>query len=166
MTASLMLVGEQPGDQEDLRGEVFVGPAGRVLDDALREAGIDRAGVYITNAVKHFKWKPAARGKRRLHQRPNRTETLACRRWAIAEAELVQPRLIVCLGALATESLISPEWRVIAHRGEITTSVVGVDAMATYHPSAVLRATDPARRQAIFDDLVADLHLAGRPSRE
>ena len=101
-----MLVGEQPGDQEDLRGEVFVGPAGRVLDDALAQAGIERATVYLTNAVKHFRWKPAPRGKRRLHQRPNRTETVACRPWTLAEAEVVRPRLILCLGALAAESLI------------------------------------------------------------
>src|SRR3984885_6402352 len=113
-TARLMLVGEQPGDREDLEGAVFVGPAGRGLEDALVEAGINRAGGYVTNAVKHFSWKPAPRGKRRLHQRPNRAETAACRPWLVAEAEAVQPRLILCLGALAAESLISPDWRMAA----------------------------------------------------
>jgi uracil-DNA glycosylase family protein len=164
-TARLMLVGEQPGDREDLEGAVFVGPAGRVLDDALVEAGIDRAGVYVTNAVKHFSWKPAPRGKRRLHQRPNRAETTACRPWLVAEAEALQPRLILCLGALAAESLISPDWRIAARRGEITPSEVGIDAMATYHPSAVLRATDQERRRLLFADLVADLRLADTTSR-
>jgi uracil-DNA glycosylase family protein len=165
-TARLMLVGEQPGDQEDLRGEVFVGPAGRVLDDALAQAGIERATVYLTNAVKHFRWKPAPRGKRRLHQRPNRTETVACRPWAVAEAEVVRPRLILCLGALAAESLIGPDWGIEAHRGQVTASLAGPQAMATYHPSAVLRATDQERRRLLLADLVADLRLADAMSRK
>ena len=165
MPAPLMLVGEQPGDQEDRAGNVFVGPAGRVLDEALAEAGIPRQSVYITNAVKHFKWKPAPRGKRRLHQRPNHAETVACRQWLVAEVAMVKPGLIVCLGAVAAESLIGPGWRIGEHHGEVTESVAGIPATATFHPSAVLRAPDPEQRRAVLAQLVSDLQGALARSR-
>jgi len=155
-SADLVLVGEQPGDHEDREGRPFVGPAGRVLDDALRDADILRDAVYLTNAVKHFKWKP--RGKRRIHDRPNRMEIVACHRWLAAELDVIEPSVIVALGAVAGESLFGPAFRVGASRGRVlelgTTPVV-----ATYHPSAVLRATVPDR-DAIYGGLVDDLRRA------
>jgi DNA polymerase len=160
-----MLVGEQPGDQEDRAGAPFVGPAGHVLDQALEEAGIDRSEVFVTNAVKHIKWKPAPRGTRRIHERPSRTQATACRPWAAAETDIVRPRIVVCLGALAAESLIAPDWRIGAHRGEIVQSLLGPPALATFHPSAVLRAREAPQRRALLDDLVADLEVADRVSR-
>ena len=162
--AGLMLIGEQPGDQEDRQGRVFVGPAGRVLDAALDAAGLRREQLFLTNAVKHFRWKPAARGKRRLHQRPTRTEAVACRPWLEAEVRVIRPRVLVCLGVVAVEAAIGPRWRIGEHHGEVVTSALGPPAVATVHPSAVLRAPDGAERAALrarlVEDLVVAAHLA------
>jgi DNA polymerase len=150
--AEVMFVGEQPGDQEDKEGRPFVGPAGRMLDRALEEAGIDRALVYVTNAVKHFKWQP--RGKRRIHQKPNWAEMMACRPWLEAEIEVVQPRVIVPLGATAAQSLLGRDFRVTKQRGELIESPWAEYVMATIHPSAILRAED---RDTEYAGFVADL---------
>jgi uracil-DNA glycosylase family protein len=152
--APLVLVGEQPGDEEDLAGAPFVGPAGRLLDDALEAAGLERPQLYVTNAVKHFKWKP--RGKRRIHDKPNRTEVVACHRWLDAELEIVDPQVVVALGATAGQALLGPSFRVGASRGA-TLEVAGRPLVATIHPSAVLRARDHDERHDAFDGLVADL---------
>jgi uracil-DNA glycosylase family protein len=154
-TAELMLVGEQPGDKEDLAGRPFVGPAGRILDQALEEAGIDRTNVYVTNAVKHFKWE--ARGKRRLHKRPDAVEIAACRPWLDKEIELVRPRAVVCLGATAAQALLGRTFRVTKQRGELFPQEAGHVITATVHPSSILRAPDAATREselaAFTDDL-------------
>jgi uracil-DNA glycosylase len=160
--ASAMFVGEQPGDQEDRAGEPFVGPAGRLLDRALADCGIDRHGAYFTNAVKHFKFVPAERGKRRIHQKPSRTEVVACRPWLIAELHAVRPELVVVLGAVAAQSLLGTSFKVTQQRGqvvEIPEKVAGrtLSAVATVHPSSVLRAPD---RVAAYQDFVADLRVA------
>ena len=154
-SARLMLVGEQPGDKEDLTGEPFVGPAGEMLDRALEEAGIDRRAAYVTNVVKHFKWKP--RGKRRIHQKPNKAEISACRPWLEAELASVGPRAIVCLGATAAQALISASFRVTREHGQVLPSAFGPPIAATIHPSAILRAPDPEARRAAYASLVADL---------
>ncbi len=154
--ADLMLVGEQPGDQEDEAGRPFVGPAGRILDQALEEAGIDRSTVYVTNAVKHFKWE--ARGKRRIHQKPNAAEVSACRPWLDAEIEAVQPRIVVALGAVAAQALLGRDFRVSRQRGELVTWDDGRIVTATVHPSSILRAPDERRSSemaAFVDDLRA-----------
>jgi DNA polymerase len=157
-TADLVLVGEQPGDREDLEGHPFVGPAGRVLDEALEAAGIDRSAVYVTNAVKHFKWQP--RGKRRIHQRPNRSEVLACRRWLDAELEALAPAVVVALGATAGQALWGSSFRVGAARGQVL-ELEGRPAVATIHPSAVLRARGSGDgADVLFADLVEDLRRA------
>jgi len=161
-TAPVVVVGEQPGDQEDRAGKPFVGPAGREFDRALAEAGIARQRLYLTNAVKHFKWKP--RGKRRIHERPNRAEIVACKDWLRAELQLVRPGVIVTLGATAGQSLLGGSFRVGPARGA-NLDFEGTPVVATIHPSAILRATGPARA-ASFADLVADLSRAatiGRP---
>jgi uracil-DNA glycosylase len=151
--ASLLCIGEQPGDREDRSGRPFVGPAGRVLDDALQRAGIDRTSVYVTNVVKHFKWERA--GKVRLHKKPNAAEIRACRPWWEAEVEAVQPEVICCLGATAAKAVIAPSFRVTKDHG--TFHPLGSRlATATIHPSAVLRADGPDR-DALFDELVDDL---------
>lgn len=152
-SARLVLVGEQPGDQEDRAGVPFVGPAGRVLDDALHDAGIDRADVYLTNAVKHFKWR--ARGKRRIHERPNRTEVVACSRWLEAELDAVSPAGLVALGATAVQALFGPSFRLGAVRGQVLDRR-GTPVVATNHPSAILRLPAPERDDA-YGGLVADL---------
>ena len=153
--AEVMLVGEQPGDKEDLAGRPFVGPAGRILDQALEEAGIDRSSVYVTNAVKHFKWEP--RGKRRLHKRPDAAEISACRPWLDREIELVRPRVVVCLGATAAQDLLGRTFKVTKQRGEFFPQPQGHLITATVHPSSILRAPDPATREkelaAFTDDL-------------
>jgi DNA polymerase len=149
-----MLVGEQPGDQEDQAGRPFVGPAGRVLDKALDEAGIDRNDAYVTNAVKHFKWK--ARGPRRIHDKPTWTEQTACRPWLEAELDVVHPRALVLLGATAAQSLLGREFRVTRSRGELLDSELAEIVLATIHPSAVLRADD---YDGALDGLVADLRV-------
>src|SRR5688572_30924846 len=135
-----MFVGEQPGDQEDRQGAPFVGPAGAMLDKALADAGIPRDQVYVTNAVKHFKWEP--RGKRRIHKKPRASEIKACRPWLEAEVRAVKPVVIVCLGATATESVLGSGFRLTQHRGEVHPSPLADRVVATIHPSAVLRATD------------------------
>jgi len=155
--AGLMLVGEQPGDKEDLAGKPFVGPAGRLLDQALADAGIDRSTVYVTNAVKHFKWE--ARGKRRLHKRPDAHEVAACRPWLDREIELVQPRVVVCLGATAAQALLGRTFRVTKQRGEMFPQPAGHVITATVHPSSILRAPDDASRQAELAAFTNDLRL-------
>lgn len=161
-SATLMLVGEQPGDQEDRQGLPFVGPAGHLLDTALTRAGIDRRQVYVTNVVKHFKWEP--RGKRRIHQSPNRGEVTACLPWLRAEVHVVQPRVIVLLGATAAKALLGSRFKVTESRGKLLDSGLGPPAMATVHPSSILRSDD---REAGLDQFVTDLatvahHLGGR----
>ena len=155
--AGLLLVGEQPGDQEDLAGHPFVGPAGRLLDRALGEAGFDRAAVYVTNVVKHFKWEP--RGKRRIHKKPNAGEISACRPWLETEIQLVQPRAIVCLGATAAQALLGRTFKVTAHRGELVPSPLAPIVLATVHPSSLLRAPDEETRRRETARFVADLAL-------
>lgn len=144
-SARLMLVGETPGDREDLEGRPFVGPAGRLLFDALGEAGIERDDVYVTNVVKHFKWE--ARGRRRLHRKPNRTEIVACRPWLDMELAVVRPRVLVCLGATAAQALISRDFSVTSHRGVWIDSPLAPRVMATVHPSSILRHPDDTRRR-------------------
>jgi uracil-DNA glycosylase len=153
--ATVMLVGEQPGDQEDLEGRPFVGPAGRVLDDALAEAGIDRDTTYVTNAVKHFKFE--ARGKRRIHAKPTWSESTACRPWLEAELAVVKPRVLVCLGATAAQSLLGKQFRVTKQRGEWIDSELAELVTATIHPSAILRQRDADARHAELARFVDDL---------
>ena len=155
--ARVVMVGEQPGDQEDRVGKPFVGPAGQILDQALEAAGIDRSLVYVTNVVKHFKWEP--RGKRRLHQRPDREEVAACLPWFEAEIAAVQPRVIVCLGATAAQALLGSDFRVTRQRGQLLASTLGPPIMATVHPSSILRAADEPSRRLAMDQFIADLRL-------
>jgi uracil-DNA glycosylase len=150
-----MIVGEQPGDREDIEGKPFVGPAGGVLDEALQDAGIDRRGVYVTNAVKHFKWKP--QGKRRLHQKPNAAEVSACRPWLDAEIAAVQPRLLVLLGATAAQGLLGRDFRVTLQRGQLIERPGLPPLMATVHPSSILRAPDSETREVEMRAFVQDL---------
>jgi DNA polymerase len=157
-SAPMMLVGEQPGDQEDRAGHPFVGPAGRVLDEALKEAGIDRGDVYVTNAVKHFK--SIERGKRRLHAKPSAREARACRPWLEVEIEVVHPAIIVCLGATAAQSLLGSTFRLTQHLGEVLSSDWAPGMMATYHPSAILRAPDETARKTMRRQFVDDLRVA------
>jgi len=154
--AEAMFVGEQPGDQEDKAGKPFVGPAGQLFDQALEEAGIDRRAVYVTNVVKHFKW--VARGKRRIHQKPNAAEVAACRPWLEAELEVVKPRVLVCLGATAAQALLGREFRVTRERGRPVESDLAENVVATVHPSSILRA-DPADREREYDAFVNDLRV-------
>jgi len=161
--ARLMLVGEQPGNEEDLSGHPFVGPAGRLLDSALEEAGIDRAGAYVTNVVKHFKWEP--RGKRRIHAKPNTTEIVACVPWLQAELELVKPRVLVCLGATAAQALLGRQFRLTQHRGEFVESTLAPFVTATIHPSAILRSTDSETRHAEKAQFVEDLRRVAQVLR-
>jgi DNA polymerase len=168
--ADVMLVGEQPGDQEDRQGKPFVGPAGRLLDGVLVDAGIDRTRVYVTNVVKHFKWTP--RGKRRIHGTPNQTEIVACRPWLEGELEAVQPRMVVALGATAAKALYGASFRVSKQRGDVLPLVFGNwsgTGVATVHPSSILRAPDETARQealtAFTEDLkVVSSYLSGHPS--
>jgi uracil-DNA glycosylase family protein len=157
--ATALFVGEQPGDQEDRAGKPFVGPAGRVFDEALAAAGIDRTSVYVTNAVKHFKWQ--ARGKRRIHQKPNAAEVAACRPWLEAELEVVKPRVLVLLGATAAQSLLGRQFRVTQHRGELLDSELAEVVTATVHPSSILRG-EPEEREANFNAFVDDLKLLAK----
>jgi uracil-DNA glycosylase len=158
--AEVVLVGEQPGDTEDLGGRPFVGPAGRLLDRALEEAAIDRTQTYVTNAVKHFKWQ--ARGKRRIHQKPSWSESVACRPWLQAELAVVQPRVVVCLGATAAQSLLGRDFRVTQHRGELLDCDLAEHVTATIHPSAILRQQDDESRNAEFTAFVDDLRVVAR----
>jgi DNA polymerase len=160
--ARLFLVGEQPGDQEDKAGEPFVGPAGRILDRALTEVGLKRDDVYLTNAVKHFKW--TARGKRRIHQRPSATEVAACSRWLSAELAVVDPAVVVALGATAGQALFGNTFRVGTAQGKVLEHE-GRAVVATIHPSAVLRVQEPADRDETFAGLVADLRRAAELAR-
>lgn len=153
--AAAFFIGEQPGDQEDLAGKPFVGPAGRVLDEALAEVGIPRADVYVTNAVKHFKWEP--RGKRRIHQKPTLGEVKACRPWLETELALVRPRIIVCLGATAAQSLLGPQFRITRDHGLFFETPWAPWATATLHPSAILRMPDAEKRLAARQQLLDDL---------
>lgn len=160
--AKVLMLGEQPGDREDSEGEPFVGPAGRLLDRALGEAGIDRGEVYLTNAVKHFKFTRAERGRHRIHKKPSRGEIVACRPWLVAELNAVRPRLVVLLGATAASSLMGPSFRVTAHRGTLVDAPEGAGrypekVLPTVHPSSVLRAPDRDDAYAAF---VADLKVA------
>jgi uracil-DNA glycosylase len=150
-----MFVGEQPGDQEDLQGHPFVGPAGRVLDKALEIAGIDRSDVYVTNAVKHFKWEP--RGKRRIHKKPRQLEITACRPWLEAEIAVTKPEVVVCLGATAAQSLLGPKFKVTERRGEVIPSILAPFLVATVHPSSILRAPDEEARQEAMTAFVDDM---------
>jgi uracil-DNA glycosylase family protein len=158
--STLMLVGEQPGDQEDLQGRPFVGPAGRLLEKALEEARIDRQQVYVTNAVKHFRW--TRRGKRRLHEKPNAGQVRACRPWLEAEIAVVKPQVIVLLGATAAQSVMGPAFRVSKDRGKVLSSPFGIPVVATVHPSSILRATDDESRDAALASFIADLRVAAR----
>jgi len=156
-TAPIFLVGEQPGDHEDQQGKPFVGPAGQLLDKCLESAGIDRADVYITNAVKHFKWEP--RGKIRLHKKPSALEIIACRPWLEREIAAVHPQVIVCLGATAAQALLGSQFRLTKHRGEVFPTEYG-PVTATIHPSAILRMPEPAAREAEQSSLANDLKVA------
>jgi uracil-DNA glycosylase family protein len=158
--ALIMLVGEQPGDYEDREGKPFVGPAGKIMDQALEEAGIDRKEVYVTNAVKHFKWEP--RGKRRIHQKPNSREIAACRPWLEAELRLVKPKLLVCLGATAAQTVFGPSFRVTRERGKVLSSKLAQRTLATVHPSSLLRQPDEESRQREYERFVVDLRAARR----
>ena len=154
--ADVVFVGEQPGDREDVEGRPFVGPAGRLLDRALVEAEIDRSQVYVTNVVKHFKWKP--QGKRRIHQKPNWREIAACRPWLDAEVAVLKPRVLVCLGATAAQALLGKDFRVSRRRGEVVDSPLADKAIATVHPSSILRGEN---RELEFDEFVRDLKTVG-----
>ena len=156
--ATMMLIGEQPGDYEDVAGKPFVGPAGKIMDRALEEAGIDRKHVYVTNAVKHFKWEP--RGKRRIHQKPNSREIAACRPWLEAELRLVKPKLVVCLGATAGQTVFGPTFRVTRERGKVLSSKLAPKVVATVHPSSLLRQPDEESREREYASFVRDLRVA------
>jgi DNA polymerase len=157
-TARLVLVGEQPGDAEDRKGRPFVGPAGRVLDRALAEAGLDRESVYVTNAVKHFSFEE--RGKLRIHKKPRASEVSACRPWLEAELEAIRPGVLVLLGATAAQAVFGPSFRVSQKRGQLLASALAPVVIATVHPSSILRAPDDTAREQAFRALVADLSLA------
>jgi uracil-DNA glycosylase len=157
--AEAMFVGEQPGDQEDKAGRPFVGPAGKLFDEALEHAGIDRTQVYVTNVVKHFKWR--ARGKRRIHQKPNWSEIAACRPWLESELAVVEPRVLVCLGATAAQALLGRQFRVTQQRGQPVESDLAEHVLATVHPSSILRG-DPASREQEYGAFVNDLRAVAR----
>jgi uracil-DNA glycosylase family protein len=160
--SELMFVGEVPGDEEDIKGSPFVGPAGRLFNNALEEAGIDRSRTFVTNVVKHFKWHPAPRGKRRIHDKPNAAEIRACTPWLGAEIKLVHPRILVCLGATAAQALLGKEFRVTKQRGQWVESEHAERSIATIHPSAILRAPDPDMREQQYRDFVGDLVTIAR----
>src|SRR3984893_2048032 len=162
--APIMLVGEQPGDYEDIEGRPFVGPAGKIMDRALEEAGIDRKEVYVTNAVKHFKWEP--RGKRRIHQKPNSREIAACRPWLEAELRIVKPKLVVAMGATAAQTIFGPTFRVTRERGKVLSSKLAPRVLATVHPSSLLRQPDEASREREYKLFVTDLRTALRAAAE
>jgi uracil-DNA glycosylase family protein len=164
--ATVMFVGEQPGDREDLTGRPFVGPAGKLLDQALAQVGIDRANVYVTNVVKHFKWVPDERGKRRIHKKPRYSEINACRPWLDAEIEAVKPQILVCLGATAAQALLGKEFSVSRRRGELVESGLATYVMATVHPSSILRAVDHESRREQMDAFVTDLRKIARLLRK
>ena len=154
----MMMIGEQPGDYEDVAGKPFVGPAGKILDRALVEAGIDRKEVYVTNAVKHFKWEP--RGKRRIHQKPSSRDIAACRPWMEAELRLVEPSVVVCLGSTAGQAIFGPQFRVTKQRGKVLESAYAQKTVATVHPSSLLRQPDEESREREYGLFVSDLRVA------
>ena len=160
--AGIILIGEQPGDQEDRAGRPFVGPAGKLLDQALADAGIERSDVYVTNVVKHFKWTPAERGKRRIHKKPRASEIQACRPWLDAELDSIKPKVIVCLGATAAQALLGNGFRVTRERGKAVRSPFEAQVLATVHPSSILRAPDDESRRLEFIDFVKDLREVKR----
>jgi uracil-DNA glycosylase len=164
-SAAVMMVGEQPGDQEDRVGRPFVGPAGRILDQALAEAGIDRAEVYVTNVVKHFKWSAAERGKRRIHKKPRYSEIQACRPWLDAELNTVRPEVLVCLGSSAAQALLGKDFRVTRDRGKLIPSDLAANVVATVHPSSVLRARDDESRQSQLESFINDLRFVAQVIR-
>jgi DNA polymerase len=159
-TAEILFVGEQPGNDEDLAGRPFVGPAGRVLDEGLEQAGIDRALAYVTNVVKHFKWEP--RGKRRIHAKPNWAEIAACRPWLDAELEVVKPKVLVCLGATAAQALLGRQFRVTKQRGVPVESDLAPHVIATVHPSSILRQETEEDRKTAMAEFVADLKVVAK----
>ena len=163
--ASVMLIGEQPGDKEDITGHPFVGPAGRILDEALEAAQIDRSAVYVTNIVKHFNWVPAERGKRRIHKKPRSSEIDACRPWLDAEIAMTRPQVIICLGATAAQGLLGKGFSVTRQRGQFVSSPLAPYVMATVHPSSILRAPDDAARQSQKQQFIADLMVAAKQIR-
>ena len=162
--AKVMFVGEIPGNDEDLAGKPFVGPAGKLLDRVLEDVGIRREEIYVTNAVKHFKWEPA--GKRRLHKKPNAREIAACRPWLDAEIQVIHPRVIVCLGATAAQTLLGKDFRVSKRRGELVQSYLAAFVMATVHPSSILRAPDEQARREAREAFAADMKKVARLIRE
>jgi uracil-DNA glycosylase len=161
--AAMLMVGEQPGDYEDVAGKPFVGPAGKILDRAMAEAGIDRTEVYVTNAVKHFKWEP--RGKRRIHQKPSARDIAACRPWLEAEVRLVEPKIVVCLGSTAGQTIFGPAFRVTKQRGKMLPSPLAKKVVATVHPSSLLRQPDEESREREYKHFVADLRVAAQALR-
>jgi len=163
--ALVMLVGEQPGDKEDLAGHPFVGPAGKLLDEALTVAGIDKSDVYTTNAVKHFNWAPDQRGKGRIHKKPRYSEIQACTPWLEAEISAIRPRIIICLGATAAQALLGKEFSVMRQRGRFVTSPLAPRVMATVHPSSILRAQDDESRREQKQAFIRDLTVAAREIR-
>jgi DNA polymerase len=152
-----MLVGEQPGDREDVEGRPFVGPAGRVLDDALAQIGLDRSQVYVTNIVKHFRWEAASRGKKRIHKKPRASQINACRPWFDAEVAVVRPQVVVCLGATAAQALLGAKFSVLRERGKLLPFSLAPWIIATVHPSSILRAPDSETRHAEMKRFVEDL---------
>ena len=159
-SAKVIFIGEQPGNDEDLKGKPFVGPAGKLLDRALEEAGIDRSKVYVTNAVKHFKWEP--RGKRRIHKKPNAREIAACKPWLESEIDLLKPEVIVCLGATASQTLLGAAFRVSQDRGKFIPSAIAPHVLATVHPSSILRAPDDQTRREEMKRFIADLRVVAK----
>src|SRR6184192_2032556 len=162
--AAMFMIGEQPGDYEDVAGKPFVGPAGKIMDRALEDAGIDRLQVYVTNAVKHFKWEP--RGKRRIHQKPNSREIAACRPWLEAELRIVRPNLVVAMGATAAQAIFGPGFRVTRERGKVLSSKLAPRVLATVHPSSLLRQPDEKSREREYKLFVADLRAASHAAGE
>jgi DNA polymerase len=164
--APLMMVGEQPGNDEDLAGRPFVGPAGRLLDRAIGEAGLDRGRIYVTNAVKHFKWEQEGGGKRRIHDKPNASDVEACRPWFQAELDVVKPRVLMALGATAARAILGPSFRLTRDRGRHVPSPLAPRVLATVHPSSLLRIPDEDERHAAMARLVDDLRVAASAVRD
>jgi uracil-DNA glycosylase len=160
--ARIMFVGEQPGDREDLAGHPFIGPAGRILDEAMQLAGLDRSEAYVTNMVKHFRWEQASRGKRRIHKKPRASQIEACRPWLDAELQVVRPEVLICLGATAAQALLGKQFSVLRQRGQVQRSTLAPFVLATVHPSSILRSPDPESRDQAMKDFVKDLKQAAR----
>jgi DNA polymerase len=164
--AQIMFIGEQPGDQEDRAGHPFVGPAGKLLDEALEQVGIKHSQVYVTNVVKHFKWEAAARGKKRIHKKPRYSEIHACRPWLDAELRVVKPKILVCLGATAAQALLGRTFSVTRQRGQLIDSPLAPFVMATVHPSSILRAPDSSARHIQMEAFVNDLKTVAKLARK